>query len=175
MKTKFNNKFSNKSQKDIAKYQELPHEKQNIFLENKITRYVVTSLNETKKLAEQIAKKLNIGQVVLLRGNLGAGKTYFTSCIVKYLSENKNINVISPTFNIVKEYDTINNNILYHYDLYRIKKVEELRELDMENSFENGITIIEWPEIAENILYNIVFDIKIEIKDKERIFTIKKY
>lgn len=138
--------------------------------------YKINSLEDTKKLAELIAEKVNIGQVITLKGTLGAGKTYFTNCFINYMMKKNNlpkVEVVSPTFNIVKEYP-LKDFSIYHFDLYRLKNKNELYELDIENSFENGISVIEWPEIADDIIYNIAVDIEIVIlQDNSRIFNVK--
>lgn len=137
--------------------------------------YKINNLEDTKKLAEEIADKINLGEVITLKGTLGAGKTFFTNCFINYLMKKNNLEeaeVASPTFNIVKEYP-LNDYSIYHFDLYRLKNKNELYELDIENCFENGITLIEWPEIAEDIIYNIAIEIKIEIQpDNSRIFKV---
>lgn len=137
--------------------------------------YKINNLEDTKKLAEEIADKINLGEVITLKGTLGAGKTFFTNCFINYLMKKNNlqeVEVASPTFNIVKEYQ-LNNYSIYHFDLYRLKNKNELYELDIENCFENGITLIEWPEIAEDIIYNKAIEIKIEIQpDNSRIFKV---
>lgn len=137
--------------------------------------YKINNLEDTKKLAEEIADKINIGEVITLKGTLGAGKTFFTNCFINYLMKKNNlkeVEVASPTFNIVKEYP-LNDYSIYHFDLYRLKNKNELYELDIENCFENGITLIEWPEIAEDIIYNIAIEIKIEIQpNNSRIFKV---
>lgn len=137
--------------------------------------YKINNLEDTKKLAEEIANEINTGEVITLKGTLGAGKTFFTNCFINYLMKKNNlqeVEVASPTFNIVKEYQ-LNDYSIYHFDLYRLKNKNELYELDIENCFENGITLIEWPEIAEDIIYNIAIEIKIEIQpDNSRIFKV---
>ena len=137
--------------------------------------YKINNLEDTKKLAEEIADKINLGEVITLKGTLGAGKTFFTNCFINYLMKKNNleeVEVASPTFNIVKEYQ-LNDYSIYHFDLYRLKNKNELYELDIENCFENGITLIEWPEIAEDIIYNIAIEIEIQIQpDNSRIFKI---
>lgn len=137
--------------------------------------YKINNLEDTKKLAEEIANEINTGEVITLKGTLGAGKTFFTNCFINYLMKKNNlkeVEVVSPTFNIVKEYP-LNDYSIYHFDLYRLKNKNELYELDIENCFENGITLIEWPEIAEDIIYNIAIEIKIEIQpDNSRIFKV---
>lgn len=136
-------------------------------------QYKIHSLKETEELANKISNIIKPGQVITLKGTLGAGKTYFTSCLINSLLIKqgiKNIDVVSPTFNILKEYETPQYSI-YHFDLYRIKNKNELYQLDIENAFENGISIIEWPEIAYDIIYNIAIEIFIEITgENERIF-----
>ncbi len=138
-------------------------------------KYQIKTLEETNKLAQEIAKNLNIGQVITLKGTLGAGKTYFTSCLINALLQKynqPNATVVSPTFNIVKEYQ-LKDFSVYHFDLYRLKNKNELYELDIETCFENGISIIEWPEIAEDIIYNVAMEIEIKIiGETEREFTI---
>lgn len=138
-------------------------------------KYQIKTLEETNKLAQEIAKNLNIGQVITLKGTLGAGKTYFTSCLINALLQKynqPNATVVSPTFNIVKEYQ-LKDFSVYHFDLYRLKNKNELYELDIETCFENGISIIEWPEIAEDIIYNVAMEIEIKIVgETEREFTI---
>lgn len=137
--------------------------------------YKINNLENTKKLAEEIADKINLGEVITLKGTLGAGKTFFTNCFINYLMKKNNlqeVEVASPTFNIVKEYQ-LNDYSIYHFDLYRLKNKNELYELDIENCFENGITLIEWPEIAEDIIYNIAIEIEICIQpDNSRIFKV---
>lgn len=138
-------------------------------------KYQIKTLQETNELAEQIAKNLDIGQVITLKGTLGAGKTYFSSCLINALLKKHNqptTTVISPTFNIVKEYN-LGTFSIYHFDLYRLKNKNELYELDIENCFENGISIIEWPEIAKDIIYNVFIEIEIKIlSETEREFII---
>jgi tRNA threonylcarbamoyladenosine biosynthesis protein TsaE len=134
--------------------------------------YKIKSLEETQYLAESIAEILKPGQVVTLKGTLGAGKTFFTSCIINKLL-GKKTEVLSPTFNIVKEYETNYGFSIYHFDLYRLKNKRELYELDIENCFENGISIIEWSEKAEGTLYNVAIEIEIEIiGENERAFRV---
>lgn len=133
------------------------------------TEYKINSLNDTKKIAEEIANKLSIGNVITLRGTLGSGKTFFTSCLINELLKKNGLpktDVLSPTFNIVKEYEMPDYSV-YHFDLYRLKNREELYDLDIENAFDNGIAIVEWPEIAEDLIYNVFMDISIKITGEE--------
>ena len=147
-------------------------------LQNMNKEYIVKTLEETNELAKQVAEELVIGNVITLTGTLGAGKTFFTSCLINHILSTYNLpqqNILSPTFNIVKEYQIQNFSIL-HFDLSRLKNKNELYELDIENCFENGISIIEWPEIAEDIIYNIKYHIDIKIiQNNFRHYTITQY
>lgn len=119
---------------------------------------------DTKKLAEEFASKAKFGDIFLLSGNLGAGKTTFAKHFIQTLT-NKDINVTSPTFTICNIYETKNCPI-YHFDLYRIEKENELEELGLEEAFETGITLIEWPEIAKTkLIRQNTQKILLEIKD----------
>ena len=136
--------------------------------------YEIETLEETKKLAEDIAFKTSLGNVITLNGTLGSGKTYFCNCFINYFFKKYNLKqqeILSPTFNIVKEYK-INDFSIFHFDLYRIKNEKELLEFDLENCFENNISLIEWPKICESLIYNIKFNINIEIIKNKRIFKL---
>jgi len=114
-----------------------------------------TSTQETKKLAEKLAAKIKPGNILALYGNLGSGKTTFTNFLVKALGFESRVQ--SPTFVIVRRYQKDSGDELrrvFHVDLYRLTKPEELGVLDFEEMFqdEEAITIIEWPELLENIL-----------------------
>lgn len=132
-------------------------------------KYIVRTELDMICLAEKVAKKITNGSIVTLNGDLGAGKTFFVGAFINYFYkfENKTpINVTSPTFNLLKIYNT-NNFTIYHFDLYRIKKQEELYELDFDSAFEN-ISLIEWPGIACNILPKNTIDIDIKLIDGYR-------
>lgn len=114
---------------------------------------IIKTKAEMIDFSENIASKIKNKDIILLNGDLGSGKTFFTNAFINYFNkiENKQIiNVTSPTFNIVKTYKT-DNFIIYHFDLYRIKNIEELYELDIEDAF-NNISIIEWPNIIYDLL-----------------------
>lgn len=107
--------------------------------------------NDLSQLIDLIEPFLNATPILLLKGNLGAGKTTFTQSLLQSLGVTKTVS--SPTFNIVNEYQTNSGQIIYHFDLYRIKHVVELEEMGFEDYLESGnICLIEWPEIAEDII-----------------------
>jgi tRNA threonylcarbamoyladenosine biosynthesis protein TsaE len=119
----------------------------------------VSSTNELKELAGKIAKDLHGGEVIALYGDLGAGKTTFTGFLVEAMGINARVQ--SPTFVLVREY--FDGEALgaikrvYHVDLYRLKKSEEVDELGLDEFVldNNTITVIEWPELAEEALGEI--------------------
>ena len=90
---------------------------------------IINNINDTKSFAEDLAKNTKAGTTYGLIGNLAAGKTTFTKYFINYFI--KNIEVISPTFNIVKTYNIDNSNIKYinHFDVYRLKNDDELIEI----------------------------------------------
>lgn len=104
---------------------------------------------ETKNFAKKLAKKLKKSDIVVLSGELGSGKTKFTEGILDFFNLQDEIS--SPTFTIVNEYSTSNVPI-YHFDVYRLEDEDEFLAIGGEEYFENGICIIEWGEIVENVL-----------------------
>jgi len=120
------------------------------------------SSDETMDFASKLASKLHTGDVVVLTGELGAGKTKFTEGFLRYFGLDKEIS--SPTFNIVNEYKKDNINI-YHFDVYRLEDVEEFYAIGGEEYFSSGICIIEWGELIEEALPDNCIRISFE-KDK---------
>ena len=113
----------------------------------------------TKNFAKKLASKLNKGDVVVLTGELGAGKTKFTEGFLSYFNLEDEIS--SPTFNIVNEYKNEKVTI-YHFDVYRLEDVDEFYAIGGEEYFENGICIIEWGEIIKDALPENYIKIKFE-------------
>lgn len=110
----------------------------------------IDSFEETKALAEKISKITKLGDVIELRGDLGAGKTTFAKYFINSLLY-KEEEILSPTFNLVHTYDTKDFTI-WHFDLYRLKHENEAEELAIIDAFSNGVCIIEWPQIISRIL-----------------------
>ncbi len=106
------------------------------------------SVNQTIDISNKLAKYLKLGDILVLTGNLGSGKTYFTKGIVEKFS-NSNI-VCSPTFTIVNEYDT--TPPIFHFDVYRLQNIEEFLNIGGEEYFQKGISIIEWGEKIKEVL-----------------------
>lgn len=107
------------------------------------------SEQDTIDLAHYIAPLLGPGSVLTLYGDLGSGKTFFVKALGAFLGIGEEID--SPSFVIFKEYHC-GRFPLYHLDLYRLKDEGELLDLGLFDMLESGITVIEWPELAENIL-----------------------
>jgi tRNA threonylcarbamoyl adenosine modification protein YjeE len=111
----------------------------------------LNSPKETNSLAKRISKILKNGDVVFLHGEIGVGKTTFVRFVINHLQvENKikKSNILSPTFNIVYDYDVGKLKIL-HYDLYRIKNCKDILQLGIFEASNNHIKIIEWPELIK--------------------------
>lgn len=105
--------------------------------------------NDTKKLANFLASNLNNGDLIVLSGDLGSGKTKFTEGFLSYFNLEEEIS--SPTFTIVNEYNQ-NDKFIYHFDVYRLEDSSEFYAIGGEEYFEKGICIIEWGELIEDAL-----------------------
>jgi len=110
------------------------------------------SLKDTQNFSKNISKIISAGDIIFLYGEIGAGKTTFARFFINYLeSKNgiKNSDVLSPTFNIVYDYDVGNIKIL-HYDLYRLKNYKDISQLGIFETSNDSIKIVEWPELIES-------------------------
>jgi len=110
------------------------------------------SLKDTKNFSKNISRIISAGDIIFLYGEIGVGKTTFVRFFINYLeSKNgiKNSDVLSPTFNIVYDYDIGNTKIL-HYDLYRLKNYKDISQLGMFETSNDSIKIVEWPELIES-------------------------
>ena len=107
-------------------------------------QFTIHQLEEWKDIVNQIIPNIQ-HNILLLKGNLGAGKTTFSQFLLKELGSSDEIS--SPTYSIVNEYDTPKGKV-FHFDLYRLKSVEEAYDFGIEEYLDNGyLSIIEWPEI----------------------------
>lgn len=116
-----------------------------------MTNFTFKSNNElaTKQFAKKLAANLKKGDIIVLSGELGSGKTKFTEGLLEYWNLQDEIS--SPTFTIVNEYNTSSSPI-YHFDVYRLENEDEFLAIGGEEYFEKGICIIEWGEMIESLL-----------------------
>ena len=132
---------------------------------------IVKSLDHLNKISETISHKLENGDYIFLIGEIGVGKTTFTRYLINNLQNQKGLKeteVLSPTFNLLYEYEVKDLKIM-HYDLYRIEKVNELDHLGIFFKNEKTVKIIEWPDLIKTPLTNKL-EIHLEYgkNDKER-------
>ena len=110
------------------------------------------SLEDTQDFSKNISKIISAGDIIFLYGEIGVGKTTFVRFFINHLEKKnriKNSEVLSPTFNIVYDYDVGNLKIL-HYDLYRLKNYKDISQLGMFETSNDSIKIVEWPELVES-------------------------
>lgn len=125
---------------------------------------ITYSEEETKKVASKIAEKINkANSVIILNGELGAGKTKFTEGFLSYFNLENEIS--SPTFTIVNEYKNEKATI-YHFDVYRLEDTDEFYAIGGDEYFAKGICIIEWGDIIKEALPEHYIKINIK-KDEE--------
>ena len=118
----------------------------------------ISSEKKTEELAKKFQEKIKLGDVIFLHGEIGVGKTTFVRYLINHFQKINNLElteVTSPTFNILNEYE-INKIQINHYDLYRLKDLEELADLNLFSNNQNLITIIEWPQIINTKPKNLI-------------------
>ena len=118
----------------------------------------LSSEKQTEELANQISKKLKPSDIVFLYGEMGVGKTTFIRYLINEFQKNNKLQlteVTSPTFNLLNEYQ-INQIKIKHYDLFRLKTVEEIKNLDLFEDDINSVTLIEWPQIIKKKPKNLI-------------------
>jgi len=111
----------------------------------------ISSIRELEKIADKIKKKLSPGDVVFLYGEIGVGKTTFARLLINSFENEKKLKkseVLSPTFNIVFEYE-IKEFTIKHFDLYRLKNDNDVKNIGLYENLEQSITLIEWPELIK--------------------------
>ena len=109
------------------------------------------SIKDTQNFSKGISKIISAGDIIFLYGEIGVGKTTFVRFVINHLeSKNgiRNSEVLSPTFNIVYDYDIGHTKIL-HYDLFRLKNYKDISQLGMFETSQDCIKIVEWPELIE--------------------------
>jgi tRNA threonylcarbamoyladenosine biosynthesis protein TsaE len=128
--------------------------------------YTITSVEEMDVLAQEMANRLQGGEVLALYGDLGAGKTTFTQFLARHLGVQQT--VVSPTFVIERQY-AAKDKTLHHFDWYRLDSSQAVTNLGIDELFEDSgaIVVIEWPERAEDLLPNHTWKIRLHVLDEQ--------
>ena len=144
----------------------------------------ISSLKDLQKFTNRISKIIIPGDYLFLLGEIGVGKTTFARQLINVFELKNNIKkseVPSPTFNILFEYE-LKNFIIKHYDLYRLKNEEEIKNLELFEIEEKNITLIEWPELIKNkptnridLFFKYTKDMKQRVLDIKLAGRLKKY
>jgi tRNA threonylcarbamoyladenosine biosynthesis protein TsaE len=132
----------------------------------------IESLKKINEAANSFVEKMGDKKVFAFNGNMGAGKTTFINAVCKIMGVTQIVN--SPTFSIVNEYEIANGKIIYHFDCYRIQKIQEALDLGAEEYLYSGnYCFIEWSENIAPILPDYLVNVNItELEDGSRIIEI---
>lgn len=125
---------------------------------------ISNSSKDTKNIAKKLANYLEKSDIVILNGNLGMGKTKFVEGFLEKFNLHNEIS--SPTFNIVNEYIE-DDNIIYHFDVYRLENCDEFYQIGGDEYFSKGICLIEWGEMIKDCLPNSYIEIFIKNSEIE--------
>jgi tRNA threonylcarbamoyladenosine biosynthesis protein TsaE len=109
-------------------------------------------------LAAKLARSCHAGDCIALRGDLGAGKTTFARGFIRALSPTSD-EIVSPTFTLVQTYPAHGGDMIWHFDLYRLTQAAEAEEIGLHEALQEGITLIEWPELVAGTLPADTLDI----------------
>ena len=141
------------------------------------SKFDISKESQTAKLANKFSKILKKGDVIFLIGEIGTGKTTFVKYLINFLEKSKKkklSEITSPTFSILNEY-RVKNLKIRHYDLFRLKKKNDVKNIGLFENINEYITFIEWPEkVSKNfeIKYNIYF--RLNLNSKKRFVEINK-
>ena len=134
--------------------------------------FISISSDDTFKFGRKFSNSIDYGSVIFLVGDLGSGKTTFCKGFASGLGFSDEI--LSPTYSILNEYK-LNSNSLYHFDLYRLKSVNEFLEIGGIEYLNDkkSISLIEWPELIKEMVSDNIIEIKFEhLSEKERKITV---
>ena len=129
------------------------------------------SEQETIMFAKKFATTLKGGEIIALWGTLGMGKTVFARGVIQALTEREE-EVPSPTFTLLQTYNTPKGE-LFHFDFYRLKTPDEAYEIGIEDAFESGICLMEWPEKIGKLLPKRTIHVHFKATPKGRQITVK--
>lgn len=126
----------------------------------------IKNLEDIQQAAQEFIRHIGNSKVFAFHGNMGAGKTTFIKAICEEMGVEDVIN--SPTFAIVNEYETARQEIIYHFDCYRINKIEEALDMGCIDYFDSGnLCLIEWPENIASLLPDDTVVVKITVNDDD--------
>ena len=131
----------------------------------------ISSEKKLEEFANNLSPRLKQGDIFFLYGEMGVGKTTFVKFLINNMqirSKKKLTEITSPTFNIMNEYD-INGLLVKHYDLYRLKSVDELEDLNIFDENDKAILLIEWPQIIRkepNLVTKLYFEYENEYQNR---------
>ena len=131
----------------------------------------ISSEKKLEEFANNLSPRLKQGDIFFLYGEMGVGKTTFVKFLINNMqirSKKKLTEITSPTFNIMNEYD-INGLLVKHYDLYRLKSVDELEDLNIFDENDKAILLIEWPQIIKkepNLVTRLYFEYENEYQNR---------
>lgn len=129
-----------------------------------------STITELQPVCEYLKSKIEAEKIVLLSGEMGAGKTTLIKQFCQFLGIEDEVS--SPTFSLVNEYES-NIGPVYHFDLYRIRSVEELYDIGYEDYFFSGyLCLVEWPEMASEIITENHISVRIRVENDQRIITV---
>ena len=133
---------------------------------------IIGGVDELEEVAKAVVESLDGRNVVALCGAMGAGKTTLVSALMEYLGSSDT--VTSPTFALVNQYVTASSEVVYHFDFYRINRIEEVYDMGYEEYFySDNLCLVEWPELIEDLLPEDAMVVRIEVlSPTERKFTI---
>jgi tRNA threonylcarbamoyladenosine biosynthesis protein TsaE len=132
--------------------------------------FIASSIEGLNPICQHLATLVKKQRIVLFSGEMGAGKTTLIKQFCKQLGVNDQVS--SPTFSLVNEYQSTSGPI-YHFDLYRIRSTEELYDIGYEDYFFSGyLCLIEWPEMAENIIPNEHILVELRLEGDQRSITV---
>ena len=117
----------------------------------KSSKIDISSEQKTEIISKKFSKYLKKGDIIFLFGEIGVGKTTFIKYLINHLQIKNNLiktEVPSPTFNILNEYE-INGLVIHHYDLFKLKDSNEIKNIGLFENYSSIITFVEWPEIIE--------------------------
>ena len=132
----------------------------------------IKSINEISETAKQFILEIGKNKIFAFNGNMGVGKTTFIKAICEELGVEENVN--SPTFSIINEYQTKGGKIIYHFDCYRINKIEEAVEIGLEEYIYSGnLCFLEWSENIASLLPDSIVNVYlVENENGERLINI---